>query len=276
MGKKNIRLDQYLVNKGLSASRENAGKEILAGWVKVNSETVREPFRFITGQEKIVLENPRGRFVSRGGEKLARALEEFKISLSGLNTADLGASTGGFTDCMLKAGASLVYAVDVGYGQVDYSLRKHGRVILKERTNVMKLESGSFNHKINFIAADLSFISIVPVYRKIKKIFCGANGVFLVKPQFEAVDNEHDKGVVRDSVKHSAILKRVLTSLINSGLIFKGLTYSPLKGPAGNIEFLLYFKVDGESSACNNQIQDLDLIINKVVQCAHAQLNNIV
>jgi len=179
--------------------------------------------------------------VSRGGEKLRRGLDIFGIDPHGMTAVDLGASTGGFTDCLLKAGAKKVYAVDVGYGQLDFSLRQDSRVTVMERVNVKNLLKEQFEDKIDFIVMDLSFISVVKVIRHIKELFENAQGIMLIKPQFEALPEEHKKGVVRKEKNHIDILKRTFESLSEAGTLFHGLSYSPLKGPAGNIEFLLHF-----------------------------------
>ena len=154
-----FRLDKFLADKKFSDSREKAKREILSGWVKVNGETIRDASCMIEGSETIVVERPGGLFVSRGGEKLARALSYFEIPVKGFVCADLGSSTGGFTDCLLKNSAAKVYSIDVGYGQLDYALRKDPRVVVMERTNARSIEKSVFSEKIDFITADLSFIS---------------------------------------------------------------------------------------------------------------------
>lgn len=269
--KKKIRLDVFLSTGGHSRSREAAKREILSGWVRVDGETVREPSRLVMGDESVTVERPGGRFVSRGGEKLFKALKEFNIDLKGKNAADLGASTGGFTDCMLREGASIVYSVDVGYGQFDYNLRKDARVILMERTNVKDLCNEDFDHTIEFIAADLSFISILKVYPRIRDLFPGAEGIFLIKPQFEAERNENKKGVIKKIETHRIVVRRVLSALLEMGMTFRGLIYSPLKGPAGNIEFLLHVFISENSTGC--EIPDTIVsIIDRTVEDAHKML----
>ena len=269
---KKIRLDLYLAENAFSQTREKAKKDILAGWVKVNGETIRTVSRLITGDEIISVERKGGDFVSRGGEKLSRALEKFAIDVSGKTILDLGASTGGFTDCLLKNGASLVYAVDVGYGQLDYSLRTDPRVIVMERKNARDLTKDDFTHKIDFITADLSFISIIKVMDKIKLLFDDTFGVILLKPQFESSPGEHKKGVVKNPDIHKLILSRTLKSLLDMNVEFHGLTFSPLKGPAGNIEFLFYFKIIKADSEKNNP-SGLYKIVNDVVDEAHEIFN---
>lgn len=206
---KTIRLDIFLAEQGLSRSREKAKKEIISGWVKVNGETLRDPSKKISGTETVVVERPGGEFVSRGGDKLRHALGEFKIDLTGLVALDLGASTGGFTDCMLKSGAVKVYAVDVGYNQLDYSLRIDPRVVVMEKTHARDINRDMFHDRIDFFTADLSFISILKVLPAVYDTFDNIKGVILVKPQFEAESSQHKKGVVRDPDDHIQILLKV-------------------------------------------------------------------
>jgi 23S rRNA (cytidine1920-2'-O)/16S rRNA (cytidine1409-2'-O)-methyltransferase len=210
---KKKRLDSFLSETGRSVSRESAKREIIAGWVRVNGETIRTPSRAITGEEDIRISRPGGHYVSRGGLKLAKALTHFDISLKNNRAVDLGASTGGFTDCMLKAGADLVYSVDVGYGQLDYSLRNDSRVVVMERRNARSLEKSDFDHRIDFVTADLSFISVLKIYGAIKELFSHARGIILIKPQFEAEKGEQKKGVVREKSVHVSILTRTVSSL---------------------------------------------------------------
>ena len=268
-----VRLDSYLAEKGISASREKARSEIVSGWVKLNGETVRDPAKRITGKETVTVERPGGLYVSRGGEKLARALDYFGIELKGVTALDLGASTGGFTDCMLKRGAVKVYALDVGYNQLDYSLRKDARVVVMEKTHARDIHPGMFEGGIGFFTADLSFISILKVLPAVSETFSSINGVVLVKPQFEADPSQHKKGVVRDPAHHAEILGRVIDGIISAGFAVMGLTFSPVKGPAGNIEFLVYLQkyLSGNGPLSLNISSD---DIKKVVDEAHRSLNN--
>jgi 23S rRNA (cytidine1920-2'-O)/16S rRNA (cytidine1409-2'-O)-methyltransferase len=259
------RLDKYLVDAGLSASREKAQREIVSGWVKVNGETIRDVSHNVFGSEDFSVERPGGLFVSRGGEKLARALQYFTIDVKNAICADLGASTGGFTDCLLKNGAAKVYAVDVGYGQLDYSLRTDSRVVVMERLNARALEPSMFDDKVNFLTADLSFISFTKVYESIVRVFGAVQGVALIKPQFEADKSEHKKGVVVKSGMHVDILSRTIDALVQKGLCIKGLTHSPIKGPKGNIEFLLYFATFDDHA--------VPVDIEKIVHDAHSELS---
>jgi 23S rRNA (cytidine1920-2'-O)/16S rRNA (cytidine1409-2'-O)-methyltransferase len=270
MIKKKIRLDKFLWEKKLCESPENAKKAIIAGWVKVNGETIRESDRTISGEEIVQIARPGGNFASRGGEKLEQALRYFNISVENKVAADMGSSTGGFTDCLLKNGAGKVYSIDVGYGLLAHNLRTDPRVVVKERTNVRKLTKDDFNEIVKFITVDLSFISVVKIFGILKNIFPEATGIILIKPQFEAKTDEHEKGVVKKKHHHINILKRVIESLIKTGIIFKGLHFSPITGPAGNIEFLLYFEIT-ENPGFNN-FNDTDIIIETVVNEAHEKL----
>jgi 23S rRNA (cytidine1920-2'-O)/16S rRNA (cytidine1409-2'-O)-methyltransferase len=272
---KRARLDVFLAEKGLSDSREKAKRDIMAGWVRVNGETIHEASHPVTGDENIRVERPGGLFVSRGGEKLNHALESFCLDMTGLAALDLGASTGGFTDCMLKRGARRVYAVDVGYGQLDFSLRQDPRVVVMERVNVRNLEPESFPDRIDFISMDLSFISVTKVMPHVRALFAPVRGVMLIKPQFEAEPGEHKKGVVKKRENHVAILRRVLGELSRQGLELRGLCPSPIKGPAGNIEFLLYFFMDAGDSDAGTDIkyENIDAMAERAVMEAHETLN---
>lgn len=272
--KPKARLDCFLVDRGLSASSEKARSEILSGWVKVNGETVRDPAKKITGVENIEIERPGGVYVSRGGEKLERALEIFCISLEGVTALDLGASTGGFTDCMLRHGAAKVYAVDVGYNQIDYSLRTDSRVVVMEKTNARDINISMFAGQIDFFTADLSFVSILKVLPAVYNTFETIHGVVLVKPQFEADPSQHEKGVVRDPAQHFNILSRVIEGINLAGFTVAGMTYSPIKGPAGNIEFLTYLKKCQKEGSNPSLIVTID-DIRHIVTTAHEVLNKI-
>ena len=269
MGK--VRLDAFLAERGLSQSREKGRREIIAGWVRVDGETVRDPSKKITGNERVTVERPGGIFVSRGGEKLKAALEFFRIDMTGRRALDLGASTGGFTDCMLKNGAIKVYAVDVGYNQIDYSLRKDSRVVVMEKTHARDIHPGMFSEKIDFFTADLSFISILKVLPAVSAVFDSVEGVILLKPQFEALPSQLKKGVVRSIEHHVEIVKRVVSGIPGTGFIPAGITYSPIKGPAGNIEFLVYLK---KGLFCGPEavlLSEEDII--RTVETAHNELD---
>lgn len=235
------RIDILLVEKGLAKSRENAKTLIIAGEVTAAGKPVKVPSEQYEEEAEIVVRGDACPYVSRGGWKLEKALKEFPIILTGKVCMDIGASTGGFTDCMLQNGASFVYAVDVGYGQFDWKLRNDERVKLMERTNARYLEQQE--KTVDFISVDVSFISLSLIFPAILKVIAeDAEIVTLIKPQFEAGrEFVGKKGVVRDPDVHCAVISKVLESAKSYGLTCEGLTFSPVKGPNGNIEYLAYF-----------------------------------
>ncbi|HEC23415.1 MAG TPA: TlyA family RNA methyltransferase [Chloroflexi bacterium] len=256
------RLDVLLVERGLVESREFGRRLIMAGEVLVDDQPVTKPAtRVATGASIRLLKKPP--FVSRGGEKLAAALKTFRIDVSGLVCADVGASTGGFTDCLLQAGAARVYAIDVGYGQLAWSLRQDSRVVVMERINARYLET--LPEPIDFASVDVSFISVKHILPALKGWLAPAGQVVvLVKPQFEAGREAVGKGgVVRDPQTHSQVLKTVLTYARAAGFRVRGLMPSPLRGPAGNIEFLLWLGLSGAD------VPDPDALVEQVVREAH-------
>ncbi len=233
------RLDLVLVERGLSPSREKAQALILAGGVQVDGVRVDKAAALVpSGAEVACVE--RSRYVSRGGEKLAHGLDRFGIEPRFRTVLDAGASTGGFTDVLLQRGAARVYAVDVGYGQLDWKLRIDPRVTVLERTNVRYLQE--LPEHVDMVVADLSFISLTLVLSNLMRLArTDADYVLLVKPQFEAGRGEVGKGgVVRDPETHRAVLLKVATHAQTLGLTVRGLTASPLLGPAGNIEFVAW------------------------------------
>lgn len=230
------RLDEALVERGLVETRSRARALILAGDVLVNGVPATRAGTFVSDRDRIELRQ-RPRFVSRGGEKLAHALDVCRIDVRGRVCADIGASTGGFTDCLLQAGAVRVYAIDVGYGQLDPRLREDPRVVVMERTNARYLER--LPEPVSLVTVDVSFISLklmLPVAARLLEP--GGWCVALIKPQFEAGRQEVRRGVVRDPSIHRRVLKEVLTAAVEVGFEVRGLTKSPLLGPAGNVEFL--------------------------------------
>jgi 23S rRNA (cytidine1920-2'-O)/16S rRNA (cytidine1409-2'-O)-methyltransferase len=237
------RLDVAMVERGLVPSRNKAQALILAGVVRVNDRPVQKAGEPVADDE-IIFISEGARFVSRGGEKLEHALTEFDIDLSRRVCADIGASTGGFTDAMLQGGAARVFAIDVGYGQIALELRNDPRVTVMDRTNARYLES--LDEPVEFTAIDASFISLSKLFPAVVRISAeNASLVALIKPQFEAGKNEvGKKGVVRDNAIHRRILAETIESAASNDLHLAGLTASPLKGPAGNIEFLGYFEKD--------------------------------
>ncbi len=236
------RLDAALVQRGLCQSRERAKVMIMEGLVYVNGQKSDKAGTQVKEDDSIEVRGESLKYVSRGGKKLEKAMESFPIDLNGGICMDIGASTGGFTDCMLQNGAAKVYSVDVGYGQLAWSLRTDERVVNLERTNIRYLTEEQVPEKLDFISVDVSFISltlVLPVaYRFLKD---GRSMVCLVKPQFEAGrENVGKKGVVRDPKIHEMVIEKVADFAQGLGFAVLGLDFSPIKGPEGNIEYLLH------------------------------------
>lgn len=236
------RIDSAMVELGLAQSRERAKALIMEGVVLLDGVKVAKASdSFSDGQILSIKENPIP-FVSRGGLKLQKAVDNYGINLAGRICVDVGASTGGFTDCMLMHGAKRVYAVDVGYGQLDWKLRNDERVICMERHNARMMEPGWFDESPSFASVDVSFISVKLILPRLN-ICLSQKGeaVVLVKPQFEAGRNKVGKnGVVRDKDVHIDVLSNAVSFSIENGFTVKGIDFSPITGPKGNIEFLLY------------------------------------
>ena len=240
------RLDQELVDRGLCGSREQAKRAVMAGLVSVNDHPARKPSDAVGPGDALVLAATE-KYVSRGGLKLEHALQHFGLDVAGLTAADLGASTGGFTDCLLQAGAAKVYAIDVGQGQLAWRLRRDPRVVVMERTNARHLTPASFPPPfapVDLAVIDCSFISlrkILPAAVAIVRV--SGKIVALIKPQFEAGKSEADKGrgVITDPAVHERVV-RELQEFVSGlpGLRWRGVTESPLLGPAGNKEFLVW------------------------------------
>ena len=241
------RLDILLVERGLVESWERAQSLILAGKVKVDGQVAHKPGKRVPAEVEITLEGAPP-YVSRGGLKLEEALNRFRSDISGLICADVGASTGGFTDCLLQHGAAKVYAIDVGYGQLAWELRQDPRVVVLERTNIRYLES--LLEPIDLATIDVSFISLKLVLPPVINLLKPEGQIIaLVKPQFEAGREQVGKGgVVKDPGVHRQVLHKVATMAQGLGLQVLGLIPSPLKGPAGNMEFFIYL-VRGEGAA---------------------------
>ncbi|MGB9839970.1 TlyA family RNA methyltransferase [Thermovenabulum sp.] len=238
------RLDLLLLKKGFFDSRERAKAEIMAGNVFVNGKKVDKAGTFVKEDAEIFIKERSIPYVSRGGLKLKKALDYFNIKVEGKIAIDAGASTGGFTDCLLKEGAKKVYAVDVGYGQLDYTLRNDDRVVNIERKNVRYLTFEDIGELVDIITADLSFISLKLVFEPFKKLLKEEGDLItLIKPQFEVGKNEVGKhGVVRDMRLHEKAIRNVLLEGEKIGFYCHGLTFSPIQGPEGNIEFLAWYK----------------------------------
>ncbi|HVO71176.1 MAG TPA: TlyA family RNA methyltransferase [Aggregatilineaceae bacterium] len=254
-----VRLDVLLAERGLAPSREAARRMIMAGEVRVEGE-VRDKPGLRVARDAGVEVRQAPRFVSRGGEKLAAALATFPVSVEDRVCADVGASTGGFTDCLLQSGAARVYAIDVGYGQLDYRLRSDPRVVVIERTNARYIPA--LDEPVSLIVVDVSFIPLrylLPVFRGwLTEV---ADLIVLIKPQFEAGKGQVGKGgVVRDPEIHRRVLREVLTAARDNGYAVGGVIPSPLQGPAGNVEFLSWLSI-GRAAA----EMTLDAVVDEAV-----------
>ncbi len=238
------RLDVILFERGLAQSREKARIAIMEGLVYVDNQKSDKPGSMYKEDCNIEVRGVKNPYVSRGGLKLEKAINSFNIDLKDLASMDIGASTGGFTDCMLKNGCKKVYSVDVGYGQLDWKLRNDPRVVNLERTNIRYIDKSLIEDKINFFSVDVSFISlklVLPVVHDI--IENGALGVCLIKPQFEAgKEKVGKKGVVRDKKVHQEVVENIINFCIQNGFAVLDLDFSPIKGPEGNIEYLMLIK----------------------------------
>ena len=252
------RLDVAVTEQGLAESRQKAQAIIMAGQVYVNGQKVDKAGAPVREDDKIEVRGKQLRYVSRGGLKLEKAMACWPITLDGAVCADIGASTGGFTDCMLQNGAAKVYAVDVGYNQLDWRLRTHPQVVCMERTNARYLTKEQIPEELDFFSVDVSFISlklILPDLRPLMKE--GREGVCLVKPQFEAGREKVGKnGVVRDPAVHLEVLEHFLSHAAEAGFSVKDITFSPIKGPEGNIEYLGYLYA-GEDPAYGGDLKAL-------------------
>jgi 23S rRNA (cytidine1920-2'-O)/16S rRNA (cytidine1409-2'-O)-methyltransferase len=239
------RLDLELVRRGLTESRARAQEAIEAGLVLVSGARADRAGRLVSPDEPVHLEGPPARFVSRGGEKLDAALDRFRLDVAGRQALDAGASTGGFTDCLLQRGAAAVVAVDVGTGQLAWSLRNDPRVTVRERLNARHLTPADVGGPFDLVVADLSFISLRLVAPALAGVAAdGADAVFLIKPQFEAGKGQVRRGgLVTDPDVHRAVLDRVTSALAGDGLAPVAVMPSPLRGASGNIEFLGHFRV---------------------------------
>ena len=272
MSKTKERLDVLITSLGLFSSREAAKRAIMAGIVLVNDEVVDKAGMKVDVTSAIRIKGEVMPYVSRGGYKLERAKVDFGIDLAGKVVIDIGASTGGFTDCALQNGAVLVYAVDVGYNQLAWKLRQDKRVISIERTNFRYMVLDDLKHGApSFACMDVSFISIKLLLPVLKDLLTkDAEIVALIKPQFEAgIDSVGKKGVVRDEAVHVRVIREIVAFIRELELVPLGLTYSPIKGKEGNIEFLIHI---GSSTAAK---EVTDLKIEDVVREAHSELRGL-
>ncbi len=273
------RLDTLLVSLDLCSSRQQAQALIRTGKVSINQQVVDKPGTEVDISAKIQIKE-RSRYVSRGGDKLAKALEVFAIPVAGRICLDGGISTGGFTDCLLQAGAALVYGVDVGYGQADWGLRNDPRVILKERANLRYMTAAELygdSARADLAVVDVSFISLDKILPALWELLVPPReAVLLVKPQFE-VGRERvgKKGVVRDSATQADAIFQVWKAATALGWQQRGLTWSPLLGPAGNIEYLLWLGIDREQETEPRAIEE-DVVKERIAQVTKAAARELV
>jgi 23S rRNA (cytidine1920-2'-O)/16S rRNA (cytidine1409-2'-O)-methyltransferase len=262
-----MRLDALLTELGLFDSREKAKAAVMSGEVYVNGQKEDKPGSGFPTDAAVEVRQVAIPFVSRGGLKLSKALDTFRVDPAGLSVLDCGASTGGFTDCLLKRGALRVWAADVGYGQLAWTLRNDPRVINMERFNIRSVTPEILGGLADMATMDLSFISlslVLPVVRQ--TLVTDATVICLIKPQFEAGRGKVGKnGVVRDPAIHREVLQRFSVSAVNAGYSVKGITFSPIKGPKGNIEYLAHLTADGRGEA------PVDLTL--AVAAAHEELS---
>ncbi|MEE1305849.1 MAG: TlyA family RNA methyltransferase [Agathobacter sp.] len=263
------RLDVLLVNRGLAPSREKAKTMIMAGNVFVNNNREDKAGSTFPDDCNIEIHGKTLQYVSRGGLKLEKAMKHFDISLEGKICMDIGASTGGFTDCMLQNGASKVYAVDVGYGQFAWKLRQDERVVCMEKTNIRYVTPEDIDDVLDFASVDVSFISLTKVLIPARELLRqGGQMVCLIKPQFEAGrEKVGKKGVVRDKKVHEEVIERILTFALENGFSVLNLEYSPIKGPEGNIEYLVHIE------KTDNPQKEESVDFHEIVEAAHGQLD---
>ncbi|MBR0359895.1 MAG: TlyA family RNA methyltransferase [Clostridia bacterium] len=265
-----IRLDVYLTEKGLTTSRERAKALIMAGQVYIKNQKCDKAGTMLDENEtEVEVRGEQLKYVSRGGLKLEKAMQEFPITLDGKVTMDIGASTGGFTDCMLQNGARKVYAVDVGYGQFAWKLRSDERVVNMERTNIRYVTPDDIGEPIDFASIDVSFISLKLVLPAAYNLLSpDGEIVALIKPQFEAGKGQvGKKGVVRDKTIHFDVIRGVLDFATENGFKLLGLSFSPIKGPEGNIEYLAYIRKSDEAE----KITDEEILA--IVEKSHENLD---
>jgi 23S rRNA (cytidine1920-2'-O)/16S rRNA (cytidine1409-2'-O)-methyltransferase len=271
---KKERLDVLLVEQGLCSSREKAKKMIMAGLVFVDGQREDKAGTMIDRSLPILMKEDPNPYVSRGGLKLHKAIKQFGIHLEGAMCIDVGASTGGFTDCMLQHGAIKVYSVDVGYGQFDWALRQDPRVVCLEKTNIRYITKEQVPDLLDFASIDVSFISLSKVLSPVVGLLKpSATIMCLIKPQFEAgKDKIGKKGVVKDPEVHAEVIKRIIDLFTLEKLNVTHLDFSPITGPEGNIEYLIYgIKKEGETIGQMDQGMNLK-VIDDLVNNAHRQL----
>ena len=263
------RLDAALVERGLCTGRDRAKGIIMAGQVYVNNQKADKPGMTISPEDQIEVRGDQLAYVSRGGLKLEKAMKCFPLTPNGKVCMDIGASTGGFTDCMLQNGAVKVYAVDVGYGQLAWSLRTDERVVNMERTNIRNVTLDMLAEPVEFFSVDVSFISLHHIFPVAQAITTpDAMGVCLVKPQFEAGREKVGKnGVVRDPATHREVLHNAMGYAAANGFVVRGLDFSPVKGPEGNIEYLMFVQKSEQPGVLD------DSVAEQVVAASHSSLD---
>ncbi|MCI8490748.1 MAG: TlyA family RNA methyltransferase [Lachnospiraceae bacterium] len=262
------RLDVLLVSRSLAPSREKAKAMIMAGTVFVNGQREDKAGSMFQEDCDIEIHGNTLKYVSRGGLKLEKAMAEFGILVADKICMDIGASTGGFTDCMLQNGAGKVYAVDVGYGQFAWKLRQDSRVVCMEKTNIRYVTTEDIQDVLDFATADVSFISLTKILLPVSRLLSDtAEMVCLIKPQFEAGrEKVGKKGVVRDKAVHREVIEMVIAYAKELGFAVLHLDFSPIKGPEGNIEYLLHIKMNGEG------MPEEAATVEDVVEAAHTAL----
>lgn len=265
---KKTRLDVAVFEGGYAPSREKAKAIIMAGLVYVNNQKVDKAGFELKEDDVLEVRENTLKYVSRGGLKLEKAMDSFPITLKDKVCMDVGASTGGFTDCMLQNGARKVYSIDVGYGQLAWKLRTDERVVNLERTNFRYVDSEKVTEPIDFASVDVSFISLKLILPNLNKLLADdATAVCLIKPQFEAgKEKVGKKGVVRESSTHIEVIEKVIGFACENGFSVLGLEFSPIKGPEGNIEYLLYIKKSTEAMV------DESVNPEKLVNLSHEEL----
>ncbi len=260
------RLDVLLVQRGLAESREKAKAVIMSGIVYVDHNKEDKAGAVFDPAVSIEIRGTTLKYVSRGGLKLEKAIEEFQIDLRNLTAMDIGASTGGFTDCMLQNGAKKVYAVDVGHGQLAWKLRNDRRVVCMEKTNIRYVTPDAVEDRMDFASVDVSFISLTKVLPPVKELLTETGRVVcLIKPQFEAGrEKVGKKGVVREKQTHIDVIESIVRFAKDIGFKTLHLTYSPIKGPEGNIEYLLDLS---KNPAVEDQIFDIEALVEESHVC---------
>jgi len=268
MAKDKERIDILLVEKGLAETREKAKKIIMAGLVFIDNERIDKPGSKVLVESNIIVKGNPIPYVSRGGLKLEKALKVFPVSLENKVALDIGASTGGFSDCMLQNGIKKVYAIDVGYGQLDWKIRNNDKVVVLDRTNIRYVTKEDIGELANFVSIDVSFISLKLVLPVVKDLTTDdVDIIALIKPQFEAGrEKVGKKGVIKDINIHRQVIRSIYDFCRTIGLDFVGLTYSPVKGAEGNREYLAHIIKKSDKKI------DIDQLIETTVTESHSKL----